>query len=257
MESALRRAIAEGQLSLAYQPQFDLATGKLLGAEALARWVHPEWGAVAPAKFIPLAEEAGLIVELGRWALRSACREAAGWPSAVGVAVNISPIQFQTIDMEAEIVEALRLSDLPAARLEIEITEGSIIAGGAEVPALLARLRRRGVSVALDDFGTGYSSLSYLGRVPIDKIKIDQSFVRELATGGAADVIVRAILTLSRELGKRVVAEGVETGEQARFLRRLGCAGVQGFHFGRPMSAAAFRALVMAEAARGALANTG
>ena len=257
MESALRRAIVEGQLSLAYQPQFDLATGELLGAEALARWVHPEWGTVPPGKFIPLAEEAGLIVELGRWALRAACREAAAWPSPVGVAVNISPIQFHSVDIEGEIVEALRLSGLPAARLEIEITEGTIMSGGGEIPDLLAKLRQRGIGVALDDFGTGYSSLSYLGRMPIDKIKIDQSFVRELARGGAADVIVRAILTLARELGKRVVAEGVETGEQARFLRRLGCAAVQGFHYGRPMSGDAFRALIMAEAARGANANTG
>jgi diguanylate cyclase len=203
---------------------------------------------MSPAKFIPLAEETGLIVEIGRWALRAACREAACWPNAMRVAVNISPVQLQLADVEAEIMDALFLAKLAPSKLDIEITEGVFVAGEAEIPATLSRIRRHGIAIALDDFGTGYSSLSYLARMPVDMIKIDQSFVRELGRSGEAEAIVEAILTLSQKLGKAVIAEGVETAEQAQLLARLGCPAVQGYHFGRPMDASALRALIAEEA---------
>ena len=251
MESALRRAIAEDQFALNYQPQFDLETGRLIGAEALLRWSHPQWGPMSPAKFIPLAEETGLIVDIGRWVLRAACREAARWPDDVRIAVNISPVQLQLqlSDMEAEVVEALRQTGLRPERLELEITEGVFVTGEAEIPATLSRIRARGVSISLDDFGTGYSSLSYLARMPIDQIKIDQSFVREMGNGGEGEAVVETILALSKKLGKSVVAEGVETAEQARLLAAMGCPGVQGYYFARPMPAAALRERIAEEQA--------
>src|SRR5262249_46639 len=157
-------------------------TGRLTGAEALLRWSHPQWGPMSPAKFIPLAEETGLIVEIGRWVLRAACREAARWPDDIRIAVNISPVQLQLQlgAMEAEVVEGLGRTGLRPERLELEITEGVFVTGEAEIPATLSRIRAHGVAISLDDFGTGYSSLSYLARMPIDQIKIDQSFVREM-----------------------------------------------------------------------------
>ncbi len=255
MEAALRRAIAAGELSLNYQPQFHLASGRLLGAEALMRWRHPQQGMISPVKFIPLAEETGLIVDLGRWALQTACRDAAEWPRHLRVAVNVSPIQFEATDMVAEIAGALQREGLAPSQLEIEITEGVFISGEAEIPAALERIRELGVSVALDDFGTGYSSLSYLGRMPIDKVKIDRSFVQNLAEGGEPEAIIQAILTLSQRLGKTVLAEGAETSEQARALSRMGCDAVQGFYFGRPTSLEAFQALVAADAAHSVIAK--
>ncbi len=255
MEAALRRAIVAGELSLNYQPQFHLASGRLLGAEALMRWRHPQQGMISPVKFIPLAEETGLIVDLGRWALQTACRDAAGWPRHLRVAVNVSPIQFEATYMVAEIAGALQCEGLPPSQLEIEITEGVFISGEAEIPAALEKIRELGVSVALDDFGTGYSSLSYLGRMPIDKVKIDRSFVQNLAEGGEPEAIVQAILTLSQKLGKTVLAEGAETNEQARALSRMGCDAVQGFYFGRPTSLEAFLALIAADAEHSAIAK--
>ena len=247
LESALRRAIAEEQFALNYQPQFDLETGRLIGAEALLRWSHPQWGPMSPAKFIPLAEETGLIVEIGRWALQTACREAARWPDDIRIAVNISPVQLQLGDIEAEVVEALRQTELRPRELELEITEGVFVTGEAEIPATLSRVRGHGVSISLDDFGTGYSSLSYLARMPIDQIKIDQSFVREMGKGDEGEAIVETILALSKKLGKSVIAEGVETAEQARLLASMGCPGVQGYYFARPMPAAALRERIAEE----------
>src|SRR5690606_4068552 len=180
MELALGEAIEKGQLSLAFQPQVALETGETVGVEALLRWQHPVLGVVSPARFIPAAEETGQIIEIGRWVLQAACREVASWPVPTRLAVNVSPIQFQLVDMVAEVQTALSLSGLPAERLDIEITEGIFIASAGPVIEALQKLRDLGVGVALDDFGTGYSSLSYLGRLPLDKIKIDQSFVRNL-----------------------------------------------------------------------------
>ena len=246
MESALRRAIAGDQFTLDYQPQFDLATGRLIGAEALLRWSHAPWGAMSPTKFVPLAEETGLIVDIGRWALRTACREAARWPSSVRIAVNISPVQLQLADMEAEVMDALALAKLAPSRLEIEITEGVFLPGETEIPATLSRISAQGIGIALDDFGMGYSSLSYLARMPVDKLKIDQIFVREMAKGGEAEAIVQTVVTLAQKLGKSVIAEGVETAEQAELLRRMGCPAAQGFYFGLPMPVAALREVIAA-----------
>ena len=245
LEADMRRGFREGQFHLAYQPQFDLRSQRLIGAEALMRWRHPRLGDIPPTAFIPLAEETGVIAELGRFALESACRAAAAWPGDLRVSVNISPAQFLLADVEREIGAALASSGLAPSRLTIEITESLFVSGEAGVPALLNRLRERGVAVSLDDFGTGYSSLGYLGRMPVDEIKIDRKFVMDLSAGGASEAVVRAILALARALGKSVLAEGVETTEQAQLLTDLGCDSVQGFLFARPLAAATFDALAV------------
>jgi diguanylate cyclase (GGDEF)-like protein len=249
VETALRRALAEGQLSLHYQPQFDLLSGALLGAEALVRWRHPERGFISPAKFIPIAEESGMIVEIGRWVLRTALHEAARWPNGLRVAVNASPVQFESSDMLVDVKDAIALAGLSPERVAVEITESILISGEAEASVKLNRLRAIGLSIALDDFGTGYSSLSYLDRLPIDEIKIDQSFVRRIADDPSAAAIVQSVLALASRLGKQVVAEGVETEAQAELLRALGCKAVQGYYFGRPMPAEDFRKLFTAPVA--------
>ena len=257
MEVALRNALALSQLSLVYQPQVSLETGLLTGVEALVRWNHPTLGAISPAKFIPLAEETGLVVELGRWILQTACREFASWPAWIKLAVNVSPVQFELSDVTTDVSEALKLSGLPPARLDVEITEGIFVSHDTRISKTLEALRLTGVGVALDDFGTGYSSLSYLGRLPIDKIKIDQSFVRSLPGDGEAEAIITAMLTLSRSLGKTVVAEGIETEEQRRMLHSLGCEIGQGYLFGRPESAAAIASKFLSAENKKALALAG
>jgi diguanylate cyclase (GGDEF)-like protein/PAS domain S-box-containing protein len=243
MDSALREAIRLQQLTLVYQPQIDLATGRVIGAEALCRWTDPVLGTVSPVDFIAAAEETGLIVELGAWVLEAACREAARWPEELGLAVNVSPLQFELSDVEQAVATALERTGLHPSRLDIEITEGVFVRNAAEVTATLETIRAMGVGIALDDFGTGYSSLGYLGRLPVDKIKIDQRFVRELPGDPESQAIVTAVLSLSRALGKSTVAEGIETQAQAELLRRAGCTRGQGYHFGRPMSSAALCAL--------------
>lgn len=237
LHSALHKAVDAQQFTLAYQPQIDLATGTVVGAEALARWHHVELGVVSPLNFIAAAEETGLIVDLGRWALLEACREAAGWPISQRIAVNLSPVQFELSDVVSEVANALAQSGLQADRLDLEITESVFLGGGAETIQTLEAIRAMGVRIALDDFGTGYSSLSYLGRLPVDKIKIDQSFVRRLPADAEAVAIAQAIMSLSRALNKLVVAEGIETPEQRDLLRDLGCQIGQGYLFGRPMTA--------------------
>jgi diguanylate cyclase (GGDEF)-like protein len=250
IETALRRALPEGQFSLHYQPQVDLASGELIGAEALIRWRHPERGFISPAKFIAIAEEIGLIVDIGRWVLQTALREAARWPEALRVAVNASPIQFETSDLLDEVNDAIARAGLGAERVVVEITEGVLIAGDSAISAKLDRLRARGVAIALDDFGTGYSSLSYLDRLPIDEIKIDRSFVQRITNDAGAAAIVRSVLSLASQLGKLVVAEGVETAAQAELLATFGCEAVQGYYFGRPMPAEEFRKLFGAPVSR-------
>ncbi|MGA2495661.1 MAG: bifunctional diguanylate cyclase/phosphodiesterase, partial [Roseiarcus sp.] len=257
LEADMRRGVHEGQFYFAYQPQFDLRSRRLIGAEALMRWRHPRLGDIPPATFIPLAEETGVIAELGRFALESACRTAAAWPGDLRVSVNVSPAQFLLTDVEREIAAALASSGLAPSRLTVEITESLFVSGEAGVPALLDRLRERGVAVSLDDFGTGYSSLGYLGRMPVDEIKIDRKFVMELSAGGASEAVVRAILALARALGKSVLAEGVETLEQALLLTEMGCPSVQGYFFGRPMLAEAFDALAAKPAAPSPIAKAG
>jgi EAL domain-containing protein (putative c-di-GMP-specific phosphodiesterase class I) len=247
-ERDLRRALAENALVLHYQPQRDLRTGALTGAEALARWTHPERGPVSPAEFIAVAEQSGLIAQLGAWALRSACQEAALWPAGLSVAVNLSPVQLRASDMVDQVRAALAQSGLEPGRLELEITEGVMLRDTTTVLATLRGFRDLGVRVALDDFGTGYSSLSYLRRMPIDKIKIDQSFVRALGQEPSALALVRSILSIAQGLGIRSIAEGVETQDQALKLLADGCQEAQGWFFGRPVAAQAFRALCQSHA---------
>jgi diguanylate cyclase (GGDEF)-like protein/PAS domain S-box-containing protein len=221
---------------LDYQPVVELSTGKVRCFEALMRWPHPTRGMVSPAEFIPIAEETGLVVPLGAWALREACRVAASWPNDVRVAVNVSPVQFRQPGLELAVTAALAASGLAPYRLELEVTESLLIQDSEAVIACLHRLRAMGVRIALDDFGTGYSSLSYLRRFPFDKIKIDRSFVREIEDPDA-QVIVSAVVSIGERLGTAITAEGVETEDQLALVRQAGCTEVQGFLFGKPMSA--------------------
>ncbi|WP_284945639.1 sensor domain-containing phosphodiesterase [Acidisoma cladoniae] len=233
----LRDALSRNEFRLFYQPLIDLETGMVISFEALIRWQHPVRGLVSPADFIPLAEETGWIVPIGRWALQEACREAAGWPGTVGVAVNLSAVQFGNKDLEAEISMALSESGLAATRLELEVTETLLLQDNEANVKLLRALRQTGVRIAMDDFGTGYSSLGYLRRFPFDKIKIDQSLIRDLPDGAGGDAIVQAIIALANSLGISVTAEGVETQAQRDFLSRNGCGQVQGYLFSRPVPA--------------------
>jgi diguanylate cyclase (GGDEF)-like protein len=244
MEQQLRQALGRGELRLAYQPQHQ-ADGRLVGFEALLRWTHPTWGSVPPQRFIPLAEECGLILPIGRWVLDEACRQCSRWReeghAGVRVAVNVSAIQFEQADWTRTVARSLDGARLPAAALELEITEGLVMRDAGEASQKLRTMREMGVSVAIDDFGTGYSSLAYLQRLPIDTLKIDQSFVRGIGAQGAqrdSTAIVETIVNLGRGLGLQVLAEGVETEGQADFLRRIGCDAMQGYYFGRPMDAA-------------------
>ncbi|HEX6012946.1 MAG TPA: GGDEF domain-containing phosphodiesterase [Geminicoccaceae bacterium] len=235
LEAALRHALAAGQLEVHYQPQIAADSTSVFGVEALLRWRPPVHGMIPPAEFIPVAEETGLIVPIGEWVLRTACRDAASW-RGITVSVNVSPTQFRQRDLVRSVEKALCVSRLEAARLEIEVTEGVLIQNTSEALKTLNQLKSVGIMIAMDDFGTGYSSLSYLQKFPFDKIKIDRSFVASLREENSA--IVRAILGLGRNLGMRTCAEGVETREQLELLRREGCEQIQGFLFGRPMEAA-------------------
>ena len=238
MDVALREAIENKQLSLTFQPQVALDDERLVGVEALVRWQHPELGIVSPTRFIPVAEETGIIIEIGRWVLVEACKEVVRWPEEIKLAVNVSPVQFVMSDVVRDVREALAVSRLPAHRLDIEITEGMFISKSQAIIDTLQKLRDMGVGVALDDFGTGYSSLSYLGRLPLDKIKIDQSFVKRLPADPEAGAIIRAVMTLSETLEKVVIAEGIENADQAWMLRMMGCKIGQGYYFGRPRTGA-------------------
>ncbi len=234
VEGEMRRAFGTDQFRLHYQPQFDLKSGTLSGFEALMRWHHPELGAVPPSAFIPLAEDCGMIGPLGEWVLHTACRAAVDWPYPVPVAVNLSVAQFRSGDVADLVERVLQESGLDPSRLELEITETLLLNNTERALAMLNRLHGLGVAIALDDFGTGYSSLSYLSRFPFDKIKIDRSFVQRLNEDANTMAIVQAIITLGRSLNVSILAEGVETHEQAAILRNAGCHQVQGFLFGRP-----------------------
>ncbi|TWI03955.1 EAL domain-containing protein [Bradyrhizobium daqingense] len=234
LEGDLRDAIARCQLEVHYQPFVDVLTGARRGFEALVRWRHPTRGLIPPDQFIALAEETGLVVPLGEFVLRRACADAAGWPSELAVAVNLSPIQFKEPDLFEVICAALADSGLPPQRLEIEITESVLLERGGENHAFLERLKGIGIELALDDFGTGYSSLSYLTAFPFDKIKIDKSFIRNLTQQPRSSAIISAIVTLARGLDMSVTAEGVETREEYERLKALGVNFAQGYLFGRP-----------------------
>ncbi|WP_341632956.1 EAL domain-containing protein [Sphingomonas agri] len=238
MESDLRVAIEKGQLSVVFQPSVDATTEVLTGFEALVRWTHPEHGPVSPVQFIPLAEEFGIINEIGEWVLRAACTEAAKWPRHVTVAVNLSPVQFKAQSLPTMIRTVLSETGLAAKQLELEITEGVFLSNDDHVHEMIASLKNIGVKLALDDFGTGYSSLSYLQRVPFDKIKIDQSFVRGASDPNSRNAaLIRAMVGLASDLQMTTTAEGVETQDELLLVRKLGCSLVQGYIFGKPMPA--------------------
>jgi diguanylate cyclase (GGDEF)-like protein len=244
MENDLRAAPARGGLAVHYQPQIDVASGEIVGAEALMRWTRPGHGAVSPVVFIPVAEETGLIVSLGAWVLGEACREAAAWPFPWHVAVNVSPVQFRNDGFLDSVRVALAQSGLDPQRLELEITEGILLRDTEETLVTLEQLRALGVRLALDDFGTGYASLGYLLKFRFDKVKIDRSFVSNLGVDHAAAAIVRAVIGLCDDLGMSTIAEGVENPDQIAMLRARGCREAQGFLYWAPMSAHALHRVI-------------
>ncbi|MGQ0592141.1 MAG: putative bifunctional diguanylate cyclase/phosphodiesterase [Gammaproteobacteria bacterium] len=232
IETGLRRAVEQAELRLHYQPIVDLASLKTVGAEALVRWPHPEMGLIPPARFVPIAEECGLIGPLDEWVLAEACRAARTWPEGLRVAVNISPRHFRHRQLARTIEEAIERAQLPADRLEIELTEAAVMEDPASSAEVLRRLKALGVRVAIDDFGTGYSSLGYLKRFPIDRLKIDRSFIQEVTTDGEAAAITTAVITLAHSLKMKVIAEGVETADQLAALKAQSCDEAQGYYFG-------------------------
>ena len=250
LEADLRRAIDTDGLELAYQPVFSADGERVVGAEALARWRHPERGAIPPSEFIPVAEQSGLIIELGEWALRRACVDAAAW--SVSIAVNVSPLQFRRPDFVDVVQRILAETGFDPTRLELEVTESTLLGNVDGAESAMHRLKALGVRLALDDFGTGYSSLLYLRRFPFNKLKIDRSFIRNIESAAEAAPIVHAIVSLGRGLGMKVTAEGVETAEQHLFLRAAGVHFMQGYRFSRPETAAAVEERLAEQAARGA-----
>ena len=237
VEHELRLALSREEFEVVYQPQYDLATEQQCGSEALVRWHHPVHGKIAPGHFISVAEDTGLIVPLGEWVMRRACRDAVNWPAPLFVSVNLSPAQFRDGDVAETVAQVLNETGLPPDRLELEITESLLINDTEEVLAKLNRLRQLGVHIAMDDFGTGYSSLSYLARFPFSKIKIDRQFIRNMTRDPAMRAIVKTIIALGKSLDVTITAEGVETEEQAAMLREFGCPQVQGFLYGYPGAA--------------------
>ena len=235
LEADLQRAVLLGEFELFYQPIVSARTRDVTGFEALVRWNHPTRGLVSPAEFIPVAEETGLICEIGAWVLRTACAEARTWPDTVSVAVNLSPVQFNRDDLVQLVDDSLRASGLRADRLELEVTESALLRDDAGTVAALHAFRAMGVKVAMDDFGTGYSSLGYLRSFPFDTIKVDQSFVQRLGVTRDAEAVVRAVVMLGRSLGMAITAEGVETAAQAAKLNLEGCDHLQGYLFSPPV----------------------
>lgn len=243
LEGRLREALANGRLRMAYHPLVDLRNGAVTGFEALARWEDPERGAISPATFIPVAEESGLIIPLGRWAMHEAAQTLAKWdrqfgaPLPIGISVNLSPIQMARDDVPAVVEEALRYSGISGDRLTLELTESAIIADPDKARHVLTALKGLDVSIAMDDFGTGFSNLASLHRLPIDILKIDRSFITDMLADQDKCAIVRSILTLAKSLKLKTTAEGIETAELARALARYGCKSGQGFHYAQPMPA--------------------
>ena len=252
LENNLRRALERDEFLLHFQPQVDVATGAIVGAEALVRWRHPELGLVSPADFIPLAEETGLILPIGEWVLRRACAQARAWRDAgyppLHMAVNISGRQFRQQLLVRSVEQAVAAAGYDPHRLELEITESVLMRSAEETVRTLRDLKEMGSRISVDDFGTGYSSLNYLTRFPIDALKIDQSFIRDITTDPADAAITTAIIAMAAGLKLQVIAEGVETPEQVAFLRRQGCHLMQGYHFSRPVPAEGFEKLLQAQA---------
>jgi diguanylate cyclase (GGDEF)-like protein len=258
IEAELRRAVKQGEFTLHYQPRVCAATQRVVGVEALLRWRHPERGLVEPPSFIPLLEESGLIVPVGAWVLRAACAQSKAWQNAglapLRVSVNISSRQFRSDSLVSAVEEALTHSGLAPELLEIELTESLLVDNTAVAVSIMQRLKDVGIAISIDDFGAGYSSLNYLKRLPIDRLKIDGSFIRDIGVSVKDTAIVEAIAALARSLEIDYVAEGVETAEQAAFLRGQRCAEVQGFHYSGPLPAASIPAVVERFAQRAALA---
>jgi diguanylate cyclase (GGDEF)-like protein len=253
METALRSALPGNQFRLVFQPLLNLRENRVCAFEALLRWEHPVRGYMHPAQFIPIAEESGLIVPIGEWVLREACKAAAAWPGDISVAVNLSPVQFRrNRNLVEQVKAALSSSGLRADRLEVEITETVLLADSENALQILRQLKDLGVKIAMDDFGTGYSSLSYLRRFPFDKIKIDQSFVQESSSSPDSLAIVKAMIGLGHSLGMTTTAEGVETEAQLSMIRDQGCTEVQGFLLSAPLPATAVSELLSRFGTKGA-----
>ena len=240
MLDGLRTALEQQQFRLVYQPKVDLRSGRIIGAEALVRWEHPEHGVIGPDRFIPLVEESGMILALGDWVLRTACLQNRAWQEAgltpLCIAVNVSPRQFEDPQLVERVAQALAASGMAPHWLELEVTEGVIMRDLAQAVAKMGQLRAMGVALSIDDFGTGYSSLSALKSFPISTLKIDKSFVRDLGRNEGDEAIASSIIDLAHRLKLRVIAEGVETEQQRRFLRDNGCDEMQGYLFSRPVS---------------------
>jgi diguanylate cyclase (GGDEF)-like protein len=252
METELHRALEREEFILHYQPRMDLRTGRISGVEALVRWQHPKHGIVSPSEFIPLAEETGLIVPIGAWVLREACRQTRLWRQeglrGLGVAVNLSMRQLQSDGLLADVLDALDKADADPSCLELEITETAIMKDAEAAVRLLHRLKDAGVRLSLDDFGTGYSSFHYLRHFPLDSLKIDRSFVAEIHADQRESPLITAMIAMARNLGLGVIAEGVETREQAEFLHANGCHETQGFYFSRPLPPWGLRELLRSQA---------
>jgi EAL domain-containing protein (putative c-di-GMP-specific phosphodiesterase class I) len=244
LELDMRQAITERGFELRYQPVVDLASNEIVGCEALLRWHHPVRGMISPVDFIPIAEETGLICEIGEWVLATACAEATNWPADIKIAVNVSPVQFKSAAFSLKVAKVLAESGLSADRLELEVTEAVLIRDDEAALAMLQHLRSLGVRIALDDFGTGYSSLSYLQRFPFDKIKIDRCFVNDIAAAEGSSPIVQAVINIARARNMTTTAEGVETEQQKQMLAGLGCTEMQGYLFSQPRPVAEVRALL-------------
>jgi len=246
MEGALRRALERHELTLHYQPKIELATGTIVGAEALVRWHHPQIGLIHPIEFIPLAEETGLILPLGEWVLAEACRQQVSWKKSgmadLKIAINMSPRQFRQEDLSDRVAAIFAETGADPSHVTLELTESMVMQDVNSTLVALRALKKLGVSISLDDFGTGYSSLSYLRRFPIDELKIDKSFINDIHENPDDAAIASAIIAMALSLSLSVVAEGVEKKEQAELLRKMGCSQVQGYYFGRPMDAAGFAA---------------
>jgi EAL domain-containing protein (putative c-di-GMP-specific phosphodiesterase class I) len=248
LEGSLRHALERHEFLLHYQPKINLFTGQINGAEALIRWQHPDRGLVSPAQFVPIAEDCGLILPIGRWVLREACKQARDWQDAglpfQRVAINVSATEFRAKTFLEEVSTTLRETGLEARSLDLELTEGVLMENAKSTASVLQALKRMGVHLAVDDFGTGYSSLSYLRQFPIDVLKIDQSFISQIPGEPNDSAIVRAIIDMGKNLKQRVIAEGIETQGQLALLRAWNCEEGQGYLFSRPVPAAQFAHLL-------------
>jgi EAL domain-containing protein (putative c-di-GMP-specific phosphodiesterase class I) len=248
LENSVREALGKNEFFLEYQPQLELTTGRIVGAEALLRWWHPEYGIVPPATFLPVAENVGVIIPIGEWVLRTACVQAKQWQregiGPLAISVNVSAGQFRHEPLAEAIQRALDDSGLAPKHLELELTEGTLLSNEEAMKPLLQQLTRMGVGVAIDNFGKGYCSLNYLRRFPFSKLKIDRSFVQTVSQDARDAALAGAIIAMGKALQMRVVAECVESEEQVEVLRSLGCDQVQGFHFSQPLEASAFARMV-------------